>query len=64
MDYEPLTLNDYVYPHWANVLGWVIASSSVAMIPGMAIFKIATTKGTFVQVSYITVRPDYTYTEL
>jgi hypothetical protein len=39
-----------VYPLWANVLGWIIAGSSIAMIPGMAIYKLATTPGTFMQV--------------
>lgn len=51
MGYEPLTYEDYVYPLWANVLGWLISSSSIAMIPGVAIYKILTTPGTFVQVS-------------
>ena len=50
MGYEPLTYEDYVYPLWANVLGWFIASSSVAMIPGIAIYKIIVTPGTFCQV--------------
>ncbi|KAJ1521895.1 hypothetical protein ONE63_002232 [Megalurothrips usitatus] len=49
MGYEPLTYDDYVYPAWANVLGWVIAGSSVAMIPGVAAFKLATTPGTLWQ---------------
>ncbi|XP_012272981.1 sodium-dependent dopamine transporter [Orussus abietinus] len=49
MGYEPLTYEDYEYPVWANVLGWLIASSSIAMIPGVAIYKIITTPGTFVQ---------------
>jgi solute carrier family 6 dopamine transporter-like protein 3 len=48
--YEPLTYGQYVYPVWANVLGWVIAGSSIAMIPGMAIYKLATTPGTVMQV--------------
>ncbi|KAF2887315.1 hypothetical protein ILUMI_18858, partial [Ignelater luminosus] len=33
LGYEPLSYEDYVYPEWANVLGWIIAGSSVAMIP-------------------------------
>ncbi|CAG7711382.1 unnamed protein product [Allacma fusca] len=49
LSYEPLKYDDYVYPHWANVLGWLIASSSVAMIPGMAIYKIIVTPGTLRQ---------------
>lgn len=50
MAYEPLTYEEYVYPVWANVLGWLIAMSSVAMIPGIATYKIITTSGTFTQV--------------
>lgn len=49
MGYEPLTYEDYVYPLWANVMGWLIASSSIVMIPGIAIYKIIVTPGTFVQ---------------
>ncbi|XP_049762925.1 sodium-dependent dopamine transporter isoform X1 [Schistocerca cancellata] len=49
IDYEPLTYDDYVYPTWANVLGWIIAGSSISMIPGMAIYKIITTPGTILQ---------------
>ncbi|XP_078038820.1 sodium-dependent dopamine transporter [Augochlora pura] len=49
MGYEPLTYEDYVYPVWANVLGWLIATSSIAMIPGVAIYKIIVTPGSFIQ---------------
>lgn len=48
--YEPLTYEDYVYPPWANALGWTIAGSSVAMIPGMAIYKLIVTPGSIKQV--------------
>ncbi|XP_031845957.2 sodium-dependent dopamine transporter isoform X2 [Nomia melanderi] len=49
MGYEPLTYEDYMYPVWANVLGWLIATSSIAMIPGIAIYKIIVTPGSFIQ---------------
>ncbi|XP_043478177.1 sodium-dependent dopamine transporter-like [Leptopilina heterotoma] len=49
MAYEPLTYEDYVYPEWANILGWCIASSSVAMIPGYAIYIFIVTPGTYCQ---------------
>ncbi|XP_066595480.1 sodium-dependent dopamine transporter isoform X3 [Prorops nasuta] len=49
MGYEPLSYEEYVYPVWANVLGWLIASSSIAMIPGIAIYKILTTSGSFLE---------------
>lgn len=56
MGYEPLTYEDYVYPLWANVMGWLIASSSIIMIPGVAIYKIIVTPGTFVQVNYFSIK--------
>ncbi|XP_020296597.1 sodium-dependent dopamine transporter, partial [Pseudomyrmex gracilis] len=48
MGYEPLSYEDYVYPVWANILGWLIACSSIVMIPGMAIYKISVTPGCFI----------------
>jgi solute carrier family 6 dopamine transporter-like protein 3 len=50
MGYQPLTYEEYVYPLWANVLGWIIAGSSIAMIPGVAIYKLVVTPGTLMQV--------------
>ncbi|XP_059057125.1 sodium-dependent dopamine transporter [Achroia grisella] len=47
LDYEPLQYEGYVYPGWANALGWTIAGSSVMCIPTVALYKIITTKGTF-----------------
>lgn len=48
--YEPLRYENYEYPQWANVFGWLIACSSVATIPGIAFYKLVTTPGTFLQV--------------
>lgn len=50
MDYVPLTYENYIYPVWANVLGWMIAMSSVCMIPGMAVYQLCITPGTFSEV--------------
>ncbi|XP_062553443.1 sodium-dependent dopamine transporter isoform X1 [Armigeres subalbatus] len=47
--YEPLSYEDYVYPPWANVLGWCIAGSSMIMIPLIAFYKLIVTPGTFRQ---------------
>ncbi|TDG51621.1 hypothetical protein AWZ03_002081 [Drosophila navojoa] len=49
LGYEPLTYGDYVYPDWANALGWSIAGSSVTMIPAVAIYKLIVTPGSFRQ---------------
>ncbi|XP_074641152.1 sodium-dependent dopamine transporter-like [Tubulanus polymorphus] len=47
--YKPLTYDGYVYPWWANLIGWLMALSSILCVPGVAIYKICTTKGTFPQ---------------
>ncbi|BES96093.1 transporter [Nesidiocoris tenuis] len=49
LGYEPLTYEDYVYPQWANALGWAIAGSSILMIPAVAVIQFLTTSGTFLQ---------------
>ncbi|KAK0072833.1 hypothetical protein PV326_014077 [Microctonus aethiopoides] len=49
MGYEPLSYEDYIYPEWANIIGWLITLSSIAMIPGVAIYKLIVTPGRFSQ---------------
>lgn len=58
LGYEPLSYEDYVYPGWANVLGWLIAGSSVIMIPIVALWKLVTTPGSFKRVSFFTYAMD------
>lgn len=50
----PLEYEDYVYPQWANALGWCIAGSSIIMIPAVAVYQIIVTPGTFAQVGWCT----------
>jgi solute carrier family 6 (neurotransmitter transporter, dopamine) member 3 len=50
--YTPLSYEDYIYPTWANALGWCIAGSSMICIPICAIYKLLTTKGTLKQVKF------------
>ncbi|KAL0973415.1 hypothetical protein UPYG_G00203280 [Umbra pygmaea] len=46
VEFQPLTFNRwYVYPRWAYVLGWLLALSSILMVPGWALFKICTGTG-------------------
>lgn len=47
--YEPLQYENYVYPDWANSLGWCIAGSSMSCIPLMAIYKLCVTPGSIGQ---------------
>uniref|UniRef100_A0AAZ1XY92 Transporter n=1 Tax=Oreochromis aureus TaxID=47969 RepID=A0AAZ1XY92_OREAU len=41
----------YVYPLWANILGWFIATVSLSLIPLFLLYKIIQGKGTLRQVS-------------
>ena len=55
IDYEPPTYNNgqYLYPWWAEALGWGIASLSLAAIPVMAALAICKAEGdTFKKVLY------------
>ncbi|XP_018546933.2 sodium- and chloride-dependent GABA transporter 2 [Lates calcarifer] len=48
--YSPLKFsNTYVYPLWANILGWFIATVSLSLIPLFALYKIMQGKGTLRQ---------------
>ena len=66
--YEPLTYDDYVYPTWANVVGWCLALSSMLCMPVGAVYGLLRAEGTFAEVRVPTttgtVRPPLTYTIL
>ncbi|XP_073784797.1 uncharacterized protein isoform X2 [Danio rerio] len=48
--YTPLTYNRwYVYPDWAHVLGWLLALSSILLVPGWALGQMCTGKGSLKQ---------------
>ncbi|KAF7219401.1 sodium- and chloride-dependent GABA transporter 2 [Nothobranchius furzeri] len=50
VEYQPLTFNRwYVYPSWAYVLGWIMALSSILLVPGWAIYKLGTGTGALSQ---------------
>ncbi|XP_046720814.1 sodium- and chloride-dependent GABA transporter 2-like [Silurus meridionalis] len=47
VDYQPLKYNrGYVYPDWAYTLGWLMALSSMLLVPGWALVRLCTLKGT------------------
>uniref|UniRef100_A0A3P9C895 Transporter n=1 Tax=Maylandia zebra TaxID=106582 RepID=A0A3P9C895_9CICH len=49
-EYQPLTFNRwYIYPSWAYVLGWILALSSILLVPGWALYKLGTETGTLSQ---------------
>ncbi|XP_077984736.1 sodium- and chloride-dependent glycine transporter 1-like [Glandiceps talaboti] len=44
VSYTPCQLGDYVYPKWAEIVGWIISLLSVALIPAYAIYHIVKVK--------------------
>ncbi|KAK0156254.1 Sodium- and chloride-dependent GABA transporter 2 [Merluccius polli] len=50
VEYQPLTFNRwYVYPTWAYMVGWLMALSSMVLIPALALIKLITGHGTLPQ---------------
>ncbi|XP_064157993.1 sodium- and chloride-dependent GABA transporter 2-like isoform X2 [Anguilla rostrata] len=59
VEYQPLTFNRwYVYPDWAYVLGWLLALSSVVLIPGWSLVKLSLSTGTLRQRLSHLIHPD------
>jgi len=50
--YSSYTLGEYSYPYWANVLGWLIAASSMVAVPVLAIYHLVRLPGSPRQVRH------------
>lgn len=49
--FNPPVYDSYMFPPWANMVGWCMAMSSMAMVPLYAIYKLCTLPGKFCDVS-------------
>uniref|UniRef100_A0A3P8Q4D9 Transporter n=1 Tax=Astatotilapia calliptera TaxID=8154 RepID=A0A3P8Q4D9_ASTCA len=45
-----LSYDNYVFPEWANQIGWGVALSSMLMVPSYAMYKFCSLSGTFREV--------------
>ncbi|CAH0394317.1 unnamed protein product [Bemisia tabaci] len=57
MALDTFSYENYIYPGWANLIGWSIAGSSIAMIPGMALYQFLITPGSCAQRLKILITP-------
>ena len=49
--FNPPKYGNYMFPTWANVVGWCLAVSSMSMVPLYAIYKLLSLPGSFCDVS-------------
>ncbi|XP_077980036.1 sodium- and chloride-dependent GABA transporter 1-like [Glandiceps talaboti] len=49
---------DYLYPTWGEILGWLLALASMVWIPAYAVYKIAITPGTLMERLRIVTTPE------
>ncbi|XP_015210793.1 sodium- and chloride-dependent glycine transporter 1 isoform X1 [Lepisosteus oculatus] len=62
IQYKPITYNNYIYPGWSLVIGFLMALSSVICIPIYAIYKISKSEGTtFLERLKNAVKPHHTW---
>ncbi|PWA23076.1 hypothetical protein CCH79_00002459 [Gambusia affinis] len=63
--YTPLKFsNSYVYPLWANVLGWFFATVSLSLIPLFVVFKLIKGQGTLRQRFLSLCKPVATFNQI
>ena len=51
INFKPLNYDDYVFPLWANWVGWGIALSSMVLVPAYGIYKFFSIRGSLREVS-------------
>ncbi|CAH1778665.1 unnamed protein product [Owenia fusiformis] len=66
--YSPLTYTSqagiYIYPSWANALGWCIGAASMVLVPIVAIYQLANTPGTWRERLAICISPHWEHHDI
>jgi len=48
--HSPLKIGDYVYPAWANAIGWILCMSSFLWVPACAMYVVSKQNGNWKKV--------------
>ncbi|KAE8597623.1 hypothetical protein XENTR_v10016537 [Xenopus tropicalis] len=59
--YRSPKYGNYTFPEWANVIGWLVAISSMAMVPLYAIYKFSSLHGSFREKIAYAITPEKEY---
>ncbi|XP_068932568.1 sodium-dependent dopamine transporter [Petaurus breviceps papuanus] len=59
--FRPPNYGTYIFPDWANVVGWIIATSSMAMVPIYATYKFCSLPGSFRKKLAYAITPEKEY---
>lgn len=57
---RPPRYGDYVFPEWANALGWAVAASSMCLVPVYAAYKLCSLPGSLREVRCAPAPPGHT----
>lgn len=60
VSWKGVVYGKYKYPDWAEVIGWMLACLSILWVPGVAVYKFATTPGTARERLRFLITPDQT----
>ncbi|XP_039265128.2 sodium-dependent noradrenaline transporter-like [Styela clava] len=57
-NYSSMEYGSYKFPSWADTVGWLIAGSSMILVPCVAIYKLSVLPGNFKQKLALSVSPE------